>query len=201
MYYSLYCQTIKQCGLLYANIRGMLGIGACTTDGECLLEMLHSCTPTSNKEVIMKSFCKEHGKIRVLIATIAFGMGIDCKAVKRVIHFGPAKNIESYVQETGRAGRDGGQATALLLYNGILLNHVEGNIKMYVKSKECRRKTLMKHFQAEFSTPSCLHSCCDNCATQCNCGLSECGQSTDYPAEKKHKLTFEGKIKRGFSKS
>ena len=58
--------------------------------------------------------------LQVLIATIAFGMGVNCKGVRRVIHFGPSKNIEQYVQESGRAGRDGEDSTCIILYNGLL---------------------------------------------------------------------------------
>ena len=98
----VYCQTIKQCGVIYATIRGLLGKDMFTpNDDEAMLEMLHSCTPVANKNTIMESFSTEAGKIRVLVATIAFGMGVNCKAVSRVVHFGPAKNIESYAQETG----------------------------------------------------------------------------------------------------
>ena len=57
--------------------------------------------------------------LQVLIATIAFGMGVNCKGVRRVIHFGPSKNIEQYVQESGRAGRDGEDSTCIILYNGL----------------------------------------------------------------------------------
>lgn len=156
----IYCQTIKQYGLVYATLKGMLGKDI-YVDGDpknVLLEMLHSCTPLANKENIVKSFAEERGVIRVLVATIAFGMGINCKAVRRVIHFGPSKNIESYTQETGRAGRDGAQAVAFVLYNGILLNHVEGNIKLYASSRQCRRKTILKHFEEE-STPLMSFTC------------------------------------------
>ena len=103
----IYCQTIKQCGLLYATIKAMLGNDMYVGNeghNNCLIEMLHSCTLSANKEYIIKSFQQEHGVIRVLIATIAFGMGVNCQAVSRVIHFGPSKNIESYAQEIGRAG-------------------------------------------------------------------------------------------------
>ncbi len=50
---------------------------------------------------------KGDGHIRVLICTVAFGMGVNCKSVRRVVHFGPSKSVELYVQESGRAGRDG----------------------------------------------------------------------------------------------
>ncbi len=56
-------------------------------------------------------------------------MGVNCKAVERITHFGTSKNIENYIQETGQAGRNGAQAVAFLLYNGVLLNHVESDIK------------------------------------------------------------------------
>lgn len=87
-----------------------------------LVEMLHSCTPAANKQQILHSFQSKHGTIRVFIATIAFGMGVDCKGVHRIVHYGPSKNVEAYVQETGRAGRDGRQSHAYILYHGILSN-------------------------------------------------------------------------------
>ena len=149
-----------------------------------LLEMLHSCTPLSNKEHILTSFAEEHGTIRVLIATIPFGMGVNCKGVTRVIHFGPSKNIESYTQETGRAGRDGSQSIAVVLYNGIMLSHVEADIKSYIKSDDCRRNTLLKQFEDDSSnSPKELHLCCDHCASKCQCGESDCGKLTSYPSK------------------
>ncbi len=144
----------------------------------CLIEMLHLCTPSANKEKIIKSFREEHGVIRILVAAIAFGMGVNCQAVSRVIHFGPSKNIESYAQETGRAGRDGSRAMAYLLYNGLLLNHVEQDIKSYIKNDACRQKTILKHFEETSTTQPVLHLCCDYCAGKC-----ECGTLTAYPSK------------------
>ena len=93
------CQTIRQCGLLYATIKALLGkymfIG--NDSKHVLFEMLHSCTPEANKHNILESFQSDNGTIRLLISTIAFGMGVDCRGVHRVIHFGPSKNVESYV--------------------------------------------------------------------------------------------------------
>ena len=95
-------------------IKGILGkdIYSGTDDdpGNALVEMLHSCTPSANKEKILLSFQSINETIQLLIASIAFGMGEDCKGVHRVIHYGPAKNVESYIHETGRPGRDGTQS-------------------------------------------------------------------------------------------
>ena len=101
-----------------------------------VLEMLHSCSPKSNKDLILESFQCDEGHSRILVATIVFGMGVDCKKVYRTIHFGPAKNVES----SGRAGRDGSQCTAYLLYQGMQLMHVDQDIKSYIKSNGCRGK-------------------------------------------------------------
>ena len=65
-------------------------------------------------------------------------MGVDCKEVYRTIHFGPAENVECYMQESGRAGRDGKHSTAYLLYQGMQLMHVDKEMKEYVKHKDCR---------------------------------------------------------------
>ena len=165
----IYCQTIRQCGLLYSTLRALLQqdiyLGQDKNPRNVVLEMLHSCTPNSNKEAILQEFQVENSGLRVLIATIAFGMGIDCKGVSRVIHFGPSKNIESYVQETGRAGRDGKQSVAFIVYQGLLLNHVDRHMKKYVSTSSCRRKNLLHNFDScdDVSQIEPMHLCCDNC--------------------------------------
>ena len=85
--------------------------------------MYHAETPEPIKKHISKDMSKEDGHIRVLFSTIAFGMGIDCKQISRIAHFGPSKNIECYVQESGRAGRDGCKSKCILLLNGLLSTH------------------------------------------------------------------------------
>ena len=138
----IYCQTIKQCSVLYGSLKVMLGEFMLDSSSLPRLEMLHSCTPQENKDDILDSFGREDGHIQILVATIAFGMGIDCRGVHRTVHFGPSKNIEAFVQETGRAGRDGKPSFSFLLYKGIMLNHAEKDIKEYIKSTECRKASL-----------------------------------------------------------
>lgn len=71
-----------------------------------VVEMLHALSSKSMKEVVLEEMGQETGCIRVLICTIAFGMGVNCKGVQRVIHLRPSKSVEAYIQESGRAGRD-----------------------------------------------------------------------------------------------
>ena len=90
----IYCQTRKQCALRYRVFEESLGSnfykGPNPNPKQRLVEMYHSGTPNSVKKHISKSMSKSDGNIRVLISTIAFGMGIDCKDVKCIIHFGPS---------------------------------------------------------------------------------------------------------------
>lgn len=146
-----------------------------------LVKTLHSCTPEANKHNILESFQSDNGTIWLLIATIAFGMGIDYRGVHRVIHFGPSKNVESYVQETGREGRDGHQSVAYVLYHGVMLNHIDAHMKSFIKTGECRRKTLLNHFESVSLYPEQPRLCCDNCATQCKCGMLHSANITKYP--------------------
>lgn len=175
----IYCQTIKQCAIVYSTLKTLLNENiyedpVSRDPQRVLLEMLHSCTPSGNKNNILDSFQREDGCIRVLVATIAFGMGVDCKKVHQTIHFGPAKNVESYMQECGRAGRDGTPSTAYLLYQSLQLTHVEKDMKTYINSKECRRKFLLSFFDVQFSPKVPLHLCCDNCSLICKCNSADC---------------------------
>ena len=70
------------------------------------MEIFHSRIDELNREHILKSMAVADGTVRVLLATIAYGMGIDCKDVKVVLHYGSSYNLETYLQESGRAGRN-----------------------------------------------------------------------------------------------
>ena len=75
------------------------------------------CTENCIKEKILTAFAIPDSTLKVIIATTAFGMGIDCPNVRHVVHWGPAEDIESYVQQTGRAGRDGVNSKATLYFS------------------------------------------------------------------------------------
>lgn len=81
-----------------------------------LVDMFTSATEQRVKQSILNSFSKDL-HLRIVICTIAFGMGIDCADVRQVVHWGPSKDVEGYMQESGRAGRDGKHSCALLFWS------------------------------------------------------------------------------------
>ena len=98
-------------------------IGESHVNRRVLVEMMDSCTPEVNKAYILDAFQNDKSEICSLVVTIAFGIGINCKEVYQTIHFAncPSKNVESFMQESGRAGRDGQQSISFVLYQGLML--------------------------------------------------------------------------------
>lgn len=81
-----------------------------------LFGMFHACTPPHNKEVILRSLQKEDGVVRVVFATIALGMGVNLVGLNTIYHYGAPRSIDDFVQESGRAGRSGEQAKAVVYW-------------------------------------------------------------------------------------
>ncbi|HJP63741.1 MAG TPA: DNA helicase RecQ [Mucilaginibacter sp.] len=166
----IYCLSRKSTEALAADLKAE-GYAA---------EAYHAGMDHADKARNQEAFLRDD--VRIIVATIAFGMGINKSNVRYVVHADLPKNIEGYYQETGRAGRDGLPSDALLLYSygdatklkgfakvdgneeqsAIMLKKLDDMVK-YSQLQTCRRQYLMRYFDEDFP---------DNCGS-CDVCLSE----------------------------
>ncbi len=164
----VYCQSRKSCEALAQRLVEQ-GIAA---------RAYHAGLPDKERAENQELFLRD--EVRVICATIAFGMGINKPNVRFVIHYDLPKNIEGYYQETGRAGRDGLPGECLLLFSaGDVIKQTNfidevsdpeqrkiaraqlQTMVSYAESPGCRRRELLNYFGERYGQPTC--GGCDNC--------------------------------------
>ena len=137
-----------------------------------LVDYYTGCTEESVRNSILKQFSTQ-SCLRVLIATVAFGLGVNCPDIRRVVHFGVPEDVETYVQQVGRAGRDGNRSQCVMLFGtGVYRRFCNDHILAYCKSKnQCRRNFIYSMFSSYVPNDSIIGTClcCDVCSHVCIC--------------------------------
>ena len=145
---------LRWCGFAYKFFERELGkeqyypLNSAAKPENRLFAQFHAPQTIAMKEQILTELSSQTSTVRVIFATVAMGMGVDITSIRKIIHVGPPRTVREYFQETGRAGRDGKQSTALLYYNNrdIAKNRegISDQIRTYCKLEDsCLREFLL----------------------------------------------------------
>ena len=163
-------------------------------DRNRLFDMYHLKTDEAVKESVAASYQDPNGITRVVLCSTSFSMGLDVKGVNTIIHYGPSSDLDDYILESGRAGRqpdDNAHAVIMRYKRCLSSKNISKEMKTFIKTKTCRRQVLLEPFIEKFKALQNGHDCCDICALTCSClcycdsgSICSCEIRCSYPVSK-----------------
>ncbi len=171
----IFCNTMNDISSVSNYLFLKLGDSAFCSQGQklaenCLIGIYHSTTWDAEKKRFVNALKnKENCVQRVIVATTALSMGVNFPDIQYVINWGPPRTLLDYHQEIGRAGRDGKQSDALIIYYGQQVIHCEDEVKTFLNSVGCYRVACLSPFDDQIKPLEPSHDCCSNCRSNCSC--------------------------------
>jgi ATP-dependent DNA helicase RecQ len=163
----IFFNSIKTLSEYFDRFKGLLlhhdGKGRVPGSGfrSLMISMFHRHTDPAIKEFVLTSIQEEDSYLRIIFASSAFGLGINGKGITTIIHHSPPSEVDEYIQEIGRAGRDGENCVATLFMNSN--RNVSQEMKTFLTLNKCRRINLTR-FMEYAHIPVDKNLCCDVCS-------------------------------------
>ncbi len=171
----IFCKSVPDCGKLHTMFKIYV-----PTFLMQHINMYHSHTYPHVKECIENDMKSPTGVIRILICTSAAGMGVNFAGIYDVINYGPPKSLDDFLQQMGRAGRDGLPSNHVLLYCPRHRKGMNNELLELIDHTGCYRMKLLSYYGHSISSVS-GHDCCNYCACVCTCESATCLPSTKHP--------------------
>ena len=189
----VFASSINTVSEIYSWLRYRLKnkafVTSTVTNDMCMISMYHAHISNDLQQHVLEHFRQPNSVTRLLICTIAFGMGVEIGDIKRVIHWGKVQSLLVFWQEVGRCGRDGSPAHAIW-YPASVAGPDHDVLKTVKKAEQCVRETILRTFsitdedkdelqqlsmrRACSLSVKCEHcTCCSYCRSQCQCAVSE----------------------------
>lgn len=180
-------ETISECYLYFSQTLGTDQYdppGANVLAKNRLFTQFHAQYPEHERKRIVSELVNEESKLKLLFVTVSFGIGIDIKNIRRVIHIGVPYTMEEYFQEAGRCGRDGLQSQALIYFNSYDIStakkQMSDSMRKFVLDPKCKREMILTYFGHEMPKRDLPdHTCCDFHQRHCQCDDCVCTSIKD----------------------
>ena len=171
----VFAQSIRQVAEIALFLMAELGAKGFVDGGndytKRFVSMYHGHIGPTLQAFILDEFPKPDSVIRVLVSTVAFGMGVEIRDVRQVVHWGKCKSMLTYWQEVGRCGRDGDASRAIWYPQSVTADHKDLFSKLKVDDTACIRVEILKAFHLPGSNDAALYAL--SCKSQCSKG-SQC---------------------------
>jgi superfamily II DNA helicase RecQ len=130
----------------------------------------HMCYPTSDKNIILKEIRKTNPTIRLILATVSLGMGLNAPSVETIIHFRPPVSLEAFIQASGRAGRNGAPSSSIMYFcsRDLAANRkgMTDDMRLFCKSQACLRTQLLNYLGFDNIFDGDCSMCCSVCKVE-----------------------------------